>query len=158
MLSIIGTLILLPQTKTSSCMYTWNPKLWFIIGNCVKLAPCYYGPSTVLNHISSSAYHLDFLNGVDVHIVFHVSCLKEPLGFDNTITIKRSGNSQEFIFYASVSGKTFLWLNNWDQNKFENLKFNGWIELYMMTLGRITFLNLIPLILIVHCKVQWFWK
>ena len=40
-------------------------------------------------HISSVAYHLDILYGINVHLVFHVSCLKERIGFiENVVTIK----------------------------------------------------------------------
>jgi hypothetical protein len=45
----------------------------------VKLAPRYCGPFIVLKRIDSSAYYLDLPVGIDVHLVFHVSRLKELL-------------------------------------------------------------------------------
>ena len=39
-------------------------------------------------HIGSFAYHLDLLYGINVHLIFHVSCLKELIGFnENIVTI-----------------------------------------------------------------------
>ena len=56
-------------------------------GKCAKLAPRYCGPFTVLRHIGSSAYHLDQPDGVDVHLVFHLSHLKELLRSDDNMVI-----------------------------------------------------------------------
>ena len=57
------------------------------MGKCAKLAPRFCGPFTVFKRIGSSAYHLTLPDGVEIHPVFHVSCLKELLGSgDNTVT------------------------------------------------------------------------
>ena len=57
------------------------------MGKCAKLAPRFCGPFTVLKRIGSSTYRLTLPDGVEIHPVFHVSRLKELLGFgDNTIT------------------------------------------------------------------------
>ena len=56
-------------------------------GRCAKLAPWFCGPFIVLKQIGSSAYHLTLPDGVEIHPVFHVSCLKELLSSsDNIIT------------------------------------------------------------------------
>ena len=52
-------------------------------GKCAKLAPRFCGPITVLKRIGSSAYRLALPDGVEIHPVFHVSRLKELLGFGN---------------------------------------------------------------------------
>ena len=57
-------------------------------GKCAKLAPLFCAPFTVLKCIGSSAYRLALLDGVEIHLVFHVSRLKELLGSgDNMIGI-----------------------------------------------------------------------
>ena len=46
--------------------------------------------------MGSSAYHLALPDGIEIHLVFHVSCLKELLGFgDNTITTQTLVTSEE---------------------------------------------------------------
>ena len=66
------------------------------MSKCVKLTLCYCGPFTILKHISSSAYHLALPHGVEIHLVFHVSHLKELLGFgDNTVTTETLVTSKE---------------------------------------------------------------
>ena len=66
------------------------------MGKCAKLAPQFYGPFTVLKHIGSSAYRLDLPDGVEIHLVFHVSRLKELLGSaDNTVTTETLVTSEE---------------------------------------------------------------
>ena len=44
------------------------------------LAPRFCGPFIVLKHIGSSIYRLALPDGVQIHLVFHVSHLKELLG------------------------------------------------------------------------------
>ena len=56
------------------------------MGKCAKLAPRFCGPFTVLKRIGSSAYRLALPDGVEIHLVFPVSCLKELHGLgDNTV-------------------------------------------------------------------------
>ena len=45
-----------------------------------KLSPKYYGPYRLLQTISSMAYKLELLASSQVHLVFHVSCLKKVIG------------------------------------------------------------------------------
>jgi hypothetical protein len=48
--------------------------------HCQKLAPKFYGPYTVLNHVGHVAYQLSFPSHSKLHHVFHVSCLKKVIG------------------------------------------------------------------------------
>jgi hypothetical protein len=71
-------------------------------GKCAKLGPCYCRPFTVLRCIRSSAYHLNLPPGVDIHPVFHVSHLKELLGFnDNMVT------SKDLVIYEDLASKPY---------------------------------------------------
>ena len=45
-----------------------------------KLSPKYYGPYKVLQNIGSMAYILELPASSQVHLVFHVSCLKKVIG------------------------------------------------------------------------------
>ena len=45
-----------------------------------KLAPKYYGTYKMLQKIGSMAYKLELLATSQVHLVFHVSCLKKVIG------------------------------------------------------------------------------
>ena len=45
-----------------------------------KLSPKYYGPYKVLQNIGTMAYKLEFPASSQVHLVFHVSCLKKVIG------------------------------------------------------------------------------
>ena len=45
-----------------------------------KLSPKYYGPYKVLQKICTMAYKLELPTASWVHLVFHVSCLKEVIG------------------------------------------------------------------------------
>ena len=75
----------LPHNSKTLCM-----------GKCVKLAPRFCGPFTVLKRIGSSSYRLDLPNGVEIHPAFLGSHLKELLGFgDNTIITKTLVTSEE---------------------------------------------------------------
>ena len=54
-------------------------------GPCAKLAPRYCGPYKVLKRIGPNAYRLDLPSNVMVHPVFHVSRLKEAIGYDDNV-------------------------------------------------------------------------
>ena len=45
-----------------------------------KLSPKYYGPYKVLQKIGTMAYKLELPTTSQVHLVFHVSCLKKVIG------------------------------------------------------------------------------
>ena len=45
-----------------------------------KLSPKYYGPYKVLQNIGTMAYKLELPASLQVHPVFHVSCLKKVKG------------------------------------------------------------------------------
>ena len=45
-----------------------------------KLSPKYYGPYKVLQKIGTMAYKLELPASSRVHLVFHVSCLKNVIG------------------------------------------------------------------------------
>jgi hypothetical protein len=45
-----------------------------------KLSPNYYGPYKVFQKIGTMAYKLELPASSQVHIVFHVSCLKKVIG------------------------------------------------------------------------------
>ena len=86
MLIIIYILMFLPWAKKSSS--TPNSKK-LNRRSIAKLAAHYWGSCTVLHHIGSSAYCLDLLEGVSIHLVFHVSHLKELMGSNkNIVTIR----------------------------------------------------------------------
>ena len=73
-------------------------------GKCTKLAPRFCGPFTILKHIGSSTYHLALPYGAKIHLVFHVSRLKELLGFcNNTVTIETLVTSEEVSSKPHVS-------------------------------------------------------
>ena len=62
----------------------------------IKLAPRFCGPFTNLKRIGSSAYRLALPDGVGIHLVFHVSRLKELLGSgDNTVTTETLVSSED---------------------------------------------------------------
>jgi hypothetical protein len=48
--------------------------------HCQKLAPKFYGPSTILKHVGPMAYKLALPSHSNLHPVFHVSCLKKMIG------------------------------------------------------------------------------
>ena len=45
-----------------------------------KLLPKYYGPYKVLQNIGTMAYKFELPASSQVHLVFHVSCLKKVIG------------------------------------------------------------------------------
>ena len=45
-----------------------------------KLSPKYYGPYKVLQKIGTMAYKLELPGASQLHLVFHVSCLKKVIG------------------------------------------------------------------------------
>lgn len=45
-----------------------------------KLAPNFYGPYQVIQHIDLVSYKLAMLTSSKIHLVFHVSCLKKVVG------------------------------------------------------------------------------
>jgi hypothetical protein len=47
------------------------------LGNCSKLAACYYGPFEILERISLVAYMIALPASMSIHNVFHVSLLKK---------------------------------------------------------------------------------
>ncbi|KAJ7556576.1 hypothetical protein O6H91_05G088800 [Diphasiastrum complanatum] len=50
------------------------------IGKCPKLSPRYARPFRIVKKLHRNAYQLELPQGVKVHLVFHISCLKERLG------------------------------------------------------------------------------
>ena len=67
-------------------------------GKCVKLAPRFCEPLTILKLIGSSAFCLALSNGVEIHPVFHVSSLRLFFGSgENTITTETL-NTMRFSF------------------------------------------------------------
>ena len=65
----------------------------FSTGKCATLAPRFCKPVTILKRISSLTYRP---RGFKIHLVFHVSCLKERLGFcDNTVITKTLVTSED---------------------------------------------------------------
>ena len=46
----------------------------------LKLQHKYYGPFVIVQRIGNSAYKLQFLDHVKIHLVFHVSQLKKHIG------------------------------------------------------------------------------
>jgi hypothetical protein len=50
------------------------------VDHCQKLAPKFYGPYIVLNHVGQVAYQLDLHSHSKLHLVFHVSFLKKVIG------------------------------------------------------------------------------
>jgi hypothetical protein len=55
------------------------------LGNCSKLAPCYYGPFEILERIGTIAYMLALLVLMCIHNVFHVSLLKRYVPNSNHV-------------------------------------------------------------------------
>ena len=45
-----------------------------------KLGPKFYGPFKVLKKIRAVAYKLELAEEANIHLVFHVSCLKAKIG------------------------------------------------------------------------------
>jgi hypothetical protein len=66
----------------SSLQASWKPykQTSRNVEHCQKLAPKFYSPYTILNHVGQVAYQLDFTNHSKLHHVFHVSCLKKVVG------------------------------------------------------------------------------
>jgi hypothetical protein len=48
--------------------------------HCQKLAPKFYGPYTILKCVGQVAYQLSLPSHSKLHLVFHVSCLKNIIG------------------------------------------------------------------------------
>ena len=55
------------------------------LGNCSKLATCYYEPFEILERIGHVAYFLALPASMTVHNVFHVSLLKKYIPNDNHV-------------------------------------------------------------------------
>jgi hypothetical protein len=47
--------------------------------HCLKLAPKFYGPYTMLKHVGSMAYQLALPSQLKLHPIFHVSFLKKVI-------------------------------------------------------------------------------
>jgi hypothetical protein len=55
-------------------------KTSFKAEHCQKLAPKFYGPYTILKHVGQVTYQLALPSHSKIHLVFHVSCLKNVIG------------------------------------------------------------------------------
>ena len=81
----------------------------------------------VLKHIGSSTYNFDLLNGVNFHLVFHISCIKGiTSSSDNIVTIKDLVTHKDYYPKLYLPEK-FLMLK---LNKPESSKLYGWIKMY----------------------------
>ena len=99
--NIIGNLVY--STLNRRYFYVY---LTLSTDKCTKLAPRFCGPFTILKCISSSAYRLDLPDGIEIHPVFHVSCLRELLDSgDNTIITKNLVTFEELDSKPDVKTK-----------------------------------------------------
>ena len=57
----------------------------------------------VLKHIGSSTYCLDLQVGIKFHLVFHISHLKELLGFDDNLAYIKT-----LVTFGELSFKPYL--------------------------------------------------
>jgi hypothetical protein len=48
--------------------------------HCQKLVPKFYGPYIVLKCVGQVVYQLALPNQSNLHLVFHVSCIKKVIG------------------------------------------------------------------------------
>jgi hypothetical protein len=65
-----------------------------------KFSPKYYGPYKVLQKIGTMAYKLELPASSQVHLIFHVSCLKKVIG-DKTLV-------QNILLELDEEGKIIL--------------------------------------------------
>ena len=98
---------------------------------CAKLAPRFCGPFIVIECIGSSTYCLALSDGVEIHPIFHVRCVKELFGSsDNTFTIETLMISEDLASKAHVSKRILnVKLKHLCSKRVRDFKLNGWISL-----------------------------
>ena len=95
---IIAILVLLTlEIKVFSCLPP-NPKTLYM-SKCVKLTPHYFGPFIDLKRAGSFASHLDLLDGLNVHPILFVSCLKGLTSFNNNIITTKDVVTREDLSF-----------------------------------------------------------
>lgn len=76
------------------CQLSMSPR------NNFKLFARYYGPFKVILHVRVVAYKLELPDGLQIHLVFHVSLLKKKIG-DNI-------NTQHQLPTLSIDGERLI--------------------------------------------------
>lgn len=86
-----------------------------------KLSPKFFGPFQIIARISSVAYRLNLPSAGKLHHIFHVSCLKQSLGANVTISSNlpviedQSSGIPEQLLDTKYHLRELLWLIKWDE-------------------------------------------